>query len=66
MFGKDQGSGWFPDRLLGGVYAGMGQLAEAIKHFEHALRLKPDYPEAYDNLRKARELLQQQGGPAQP
>jgi Flp pilus assembly protein TadD len=44
------------------VLAEAGRLAEARAQFEDALRLKPDYPEARDNLERVR-ALEQAGGP---
>jgi Flp pilus assembly protein TadD len=48
---------------LGGILAQSGQLAEAGTEFAEALRLKPDYKEARDNLERVRRL---QGIGAQP
>ena len=35
---------------LGNVVAQMGRSQEAIEHFQQALRLNPNYPEAHKNL----------------
>ena len=35
---------------LGNVYKERGQLQEAIEHYRHALRLKPDFIDGYINL----------------
>ena len=35
---------------LAGVYGVLGRFGEAEEHFRQAIRLKPDYPEAYFNL----------------
>jgi tetratricopeptide (TPR) repeat protein len=44
---------------LGVVYAGKRQLADALQYFEQAIRLKPDYTDAEDNLRKVREMIEE-------
>lgn len=38
---------------LGNVYKERGQLQEAIEHYRHALRLKPDFIDGYINLAAA-------------
>lgn len=44
---------------LGLVYAGRGLLADAETAFGEALRLKPDYPEAAENLLAVRKAMAQ-------
>jgi Flp pilus assembly protein TadD len=39
-----------PHDLLGNRYLAAGRLADAVREFRQALRLKPDYPEAANNL----------------
>ena len=36
--------------ILGAIYSGLGQYEEAISTYKKALKLKPDYAEAYNNL----------------
>lgn len=38
---------------LGNVFKERGQLQEAIEHYRHALRLKPDFIDGYINLAAA-------------
>lgn len=38
---------------LGNVFKERGQLQEAIDHYRHALRLKPDFIDGYINLAAA-------------
>lgn len=38
---------------IGLAYRGLGQQGDAIRHFERALALKPDYAEAHNNLAAA-------------
>ena len=38
---------------LGNVYKERGQLAEALAHYKHAVRLKPDFTDGYINLSAA-------------
>ena len=45
----------YPDEALlynisGACYAGLGQLDTAVKSYEQALTIKPDYAEAHNNL----------------
>ncbi|MBT7065937.1 MAG: tetratricopeptide repeat protein, partial [Verrucomicrobia bacterium] len=42
---------------LGIVYRAGGRLPDAIRHFERALRLKPDYTAAQRNLRETRATM---------
>ena len=39
-----------PHNNIGTILARFGQVAEAIAHYEQALRIKLDYPEAQNNL----------------
>jgi Flp pilus assembly protein TadD len=45
---------------LGYILENEGRLAEAVTHYEEALRLDPANERARDNLRRAREQLLQQ------
>ena len=36
--------------ISGACYAGLGQLDTAVKRYEKALAIKPDYAEAHNNL----------------
>ena len=45
---------------IGVLYAQTGNLREAAKHFETAVRLRPDDPGARGNLERARALLRNQ------
>jgi len=40
--------------VSGACYAGLGQLDAAIKHYEQALEIKPDYNEAHNNFGNTR------------
>ena len=42
-------SSWLAQNNLGAVLANQGSLSEAIDHFQAAIRLKPDYAEAFVN-----------------
>jgi len=44
---------------MGVYYARRDELPEARRHFEQALRVKPDYQAAQNNLRGLRELLEE-------
>ena len=46
---------------MGAALAGQGRMQEAIRHFEQALRLRPGYPDAGQNLERARQQLTRQG-----
>jgi len=46
---------WMAHDLLGSVVMQAGAVDEAMGHFEQALRIKPDYPEALNNLGVALE-----------
>ena len=41
---------WVIQYNLGNVLDGMGRSGEAIEHYRQAIRLKPDYAEAHNNL----------------
>ena len=43
----------------GACYAGLGQLDTAVKRYEQALEIKPDYAEAHNNLGNALKELDQ-------
>jgi tetratricopeptide (TPR) repeat protein len=43
-------SAWLPHYNLGNVFLNAGTTEEAIRHYEQALRLKPDYTDAHVNL----------------
>jgi len=47
---KKNPGAWIAHDLLGNIGMQAGKLNEAMGHFEQALRLKPDYPEALNNL----------------
>ncbi|MDA0766205.1 MAG: tetratricopeptide repeat protein [Verrucomicrobia bacterium] len=51
---------------MGALLGDQGQLAEAVTCFENAVRLNPGNENAANNLRTARALLQQRGGPPAP
>ena len=36
--------------ISGACYAGLGQLDRAVKYYEKALTIKPDYAKAHNNL----------------
>ena len=40
---------WLPHNNLGIILAERGLYADAVEHYEHALRLEPSYPETYFN-----------------
>ena len=44
---------WMAHNNLGVVLASRGQAAEAVEHYQQALRSKPDYAEAHSNLGNA-------------
>jgi Flp pilus assembly protein TadD len=44
-----------PHNYLGKVFMREGNSSRAIAEFEEALRLHPDFPEAEENLRVAKE-----------
>lgn len=48
---------------LGNALAVQGRLRDAAEEFQQALRIKPDYPAARENLRLAREQMQEKGEP---
>ena len=43
---------------LGSTLAMSGRLPEALTHFQRAVQLKPDYPDAYFNLAMAQAALE--------
>ena len=45
--------------VSGACYAGLGQLDTAVKRYEQALEIKPDYAEAHNNLGNALKELDQ-------
>ena len=47
---------------LGSVLLQKGQIEEAIGQFQEALRLKPDYVNAQNNLVKAQAMVQHAPG----
>jgi Flp pilus assembly protein TadD len=44
-----------PHNYLGKVFMREGNLTQAVLQFEEALRLHPDFPEAEENLRIAKQ-----------
>jgi Flp pilus assembly protein TadD len=44
-----------PHNYLGKVFMREGDAAQAVLQFEEALRLHPDFPEAEENLRIAKQ-----------
>ena len=48
---------WLAEINLGAAYGSRGDHARALEHFEAALRIRPDYPAAAENARRAREAL---------
>ena len=47
--------------ISGACYAGLGQLASAVKYYKKAIAIKPDYAKAYFNLGGALHDLTLQG-----
>jgi Flp pilus assembly protein TadD len=47
---------------LGVALAKKGQMYEAIGQFEEALRIRPDFSPAQDNLARARAMVRQSDG----
>jgi tetratricopeptide (TPR) repeat protein len=48
---------WLAEMNLGAAYGARGEYAAALEHFEAALRIRPDYPAAAENARRARAAL---------
>jgi Tfp pilus assembly protein PilF len=44
-----------PHNYLGKVFMAEGNMTQAVMQFEEALRLHPDFPEAEENLRIAKQ-----------
>jgi tetratricopeptide (TPR) repeat protein len=49
---------WLAEMNLGAAYGNRGEYRLALEHFEAALRIRPDYPTAAENVRRAREALE--------
>jgi tetratricopeptide (TPR) repeat protein len=52
---------WLAEMNLGAAFGAQGEHAAALEHFEAALRIRPDYPLAAENARRAREALAGEG-----